>query len=118
MSLVRVRVSAVALIAVIVSAQAGLCFAADHHAICPVMQHDCDKAARLTQCCFGEQRDGSNPSGPAASRVQLTAGSTFISLAPLQTVVAPAVQPGARVHTSPTRGTPPDLPTLFATLLI
>jgi hypothetical protein len=114
----RASLSAVALVAAILSASGTLLAAADHHPVCAAKHHDCGRAPTIGSCCCGDQGRASDGSVPAEPRVQLVTGLSFVSIAPLPTVIDLQSAATARVQTSPPRGVRPDLPTLFATLLI
>lgn len=114
----RTRLSAVALVAALLSASGTLLAAADYHPVCVAKHHDCGTAPTIGSCCCGDQSRASDVSVPAEPRVQAVTGLSFVSLAPLPIVIT--LQPAAStgVQTSPPRGAPPDLTTLFATFRI
>ena len=114
----RTRLSAVALVAAILSASGALLAAADVHPVCVSKHHDCGTAPTIGSCCCGDQGRASDESVPAKPRVQAITGLSFVSLAPLPIVINLQSAATTAIQTSPPRGAPPDLPTRFGALLI
>jgi hypothetical protein len=93
-------------------------FAGSIHPVCTVKHHDCGEAASIRPCCCGDQDGSSDQSGPVESKAQVTAPATSV-LADLTLVTQPDVlAPFFRLYSGTTRAAPPDLLTLFATLLL
>jgi len=115
-SSVQRKLSAIALIAAVVTTMGASLIAAQHEA-CATKHHACDDTARIAQCCCGHASDASDQSGPVESRVQLTADPSPLPIALTAGTFADAGT-SLQVHTSPPSVCPPDLPTRFATLLI
>jgi hypothetical protein len=114
----RRALSALALIISVIGTAAVPAFAGLGHPVCTLKHHDCGQAARIGPCCCGDQGDASNPTGPVESHVTLHAPMT---MAPADLASTPALADSrhlVRPHTGPARAAPPDLPTLFASLLI
>jgi hypothetical protein len=88
------------------------------HPICVSKHHDCGTTARFVECCCGDQSSASDQGGPVQSRQQLLVKLTADPGVLVDLAVSESFRIAARPETSPPRAHAPDLPTLFATLLI
>lgn len=118
MKTTRANLSAVVLIAAVISLTGLPALASQTQPACATQHHDCGTATQIAHCCCHNQGDGSTQGGPVEAKVQVNPNLT-VALA----VFAPidCSHPHgtiARPLTSPPRANPLDLPTLFASLLI
>ena len=116
----RVRLTAIAIAAAVLTAGAGSLFTTGmvHHP-CLAHHHDCSTTARLTGCCGLEQGDRSNEAIPTTSKTQvaqpIAEDSTVVSCVRL---IVPDLFQHARALSTAPRSSLPDLITLFGTFLI
>ena len=85
---------------------------------CATTHHDCDKTTTIRSCCCDSAADASREGGPVEARVQVSADTSAVPVVLAAATLSDATHLSVRVHTSPPRSAPPDLPTLFASLLI
>ena len=105
----RDRAFAFGLAASVLLTSAGTLLTAEPGAACRARHHDCGQTSTITQCCCGgEQGSASSQSGFVVPRVEVSASLTVVWVAPIQTTVDAAPHASVPVHTSPTRGAPPD----------
>jgi len=116
-STLRVRLSALAIIAVIVVTNGAVLFAAEQHDACAMVHHDCERTPTIRPCCC-DGHTSSNQGAPVESRVQVGADVSAVPLVLASVTPTDAHHLSVHVHTSPPRIVPLDLPTLFAALLI
>jgi hypothetical protein len=114
----RVRLSVVALIASLLATTGGAVFAQALHPVCVARQHDCGKTTTIAQCCCGDSGAAQNEGTPVQTRMDIRAD--FSQAQAVTSDVQVATTPHALIHvqTSPPRLSRLDLPTLFASLLI
>jgi len=113
----RSRLSALVLMAAIVIGTAGTPAAAARPMSCVNTLHDCGAAAAVASCCC-HRDDGQQAPARTEGRTQLAPDLSIpCAVLPVVSIVAPSATPAA-VHGLPLRGSPPDLLTLYATLLI
>jgi hypothetical protein len=96
----------------------GSLFAQQLHDICAAQQHHCGETARITQCCCGDQSLARHEATPVQVRVEERVDLTPIAEVPNVRLATVPSTAGTVAQTSPPRLKHPDLPTLFATLLI
>jgi hypothetical protein len=116
---VRTRLSAIAIVAVMLIAGAAPLFANEAaHRPCLAHHRDCTKSTRLTGCCDFGQGDRSNEVTPATgkARIDQTVVGAMAVASPL--LALPDLLRRARALTTSPRSSPPDLITLFRTFLI
>jgi len=114
----RAKWSAVVLMVTAISVIAAPAFAAQGHPDCAAKQHDCGKASRIVSCCCDGRGESSTPSGPVELRAHVTPNLT-VTPAVIATSDCPRLPAATtEIRTSPPRTAPPDLPTLFASLLL
>ncbi|MBI3399802.1 MAG: hypothetical protein HY048_00155 [Acidobacteria bacterium] len=119
MSQGRIKLSAVAIVTAIIAANsAALLSFAHRDAVCATMQHACDRTPSIRPCCCDPQGEDSHHNGPTESRVQVGADTSAVPVVVTAVALHEPAHNTARPHTSPPRTAPPDLPTLFARLLI
>lgn len=110
--------SAIVLLAAVITSAGSGVLAAHVHPACAAHRHECGKSATITKCCCGDQDAARTDSTPVQPRVEVR---TVICATPaLPHVVRIALAPLAlsRVHTSPPNRCSIDFLTLFATFLI
>jgi hypothetical protein len=115
----RARLSGIAIVAAMLVTAAAPLLACEPAPPCAAHHHDCSKTAQLKDRCCIDQGDRSNEATPAAGKTQIaqpiadaTAVLTSASLA------LPALLRHAYALTTAPCSSPPDLITLFGTLLI
>lgn len=114
----RTRLTALAIIAAVLTVAAAPALAAQAHPVCTAKHHGCGQTATLIRCCCGEPGQPSTQSGPVQSPVQVGVDVSAIA-DPFP--IAPATDGAeaiAHPRAFPPGAPPPDLLTLFATLLI
>ena len=84
---------------------------------CVARTHDCGERPLATSCCCGRHQDRSTPA-TLDNRAPLASDVSSANLAAAVLFVVPMPAFAGTVHTAPLRGSPPDLSTLYATLLI
>jgi hypothetical protein len=104
-------------VAVMAATNASALLAWQPHDDCPMSQQECPRTPTIGPCCCDGQ-NSSNQGAPIESRVLVVANLSAVSLPLAISGIADSPQLFVRVHTSPPRAVPLDLPTLFATLLI
>ena len=114
----RSRLSTAILLTAIFSTATVPAFAGERHVVCVAKQHDCGKAATISQCCCGDAGDSSNANGPVESRIQIAPNVATTNLPTVVPFSATLALSLVRAAASPPRAGPVDLPTLFASLLI
>jgi len=92
-------------------------FAGRVHPVCTAKHHDCAKAPTIRPCCCRAQDNSSDQGRPIESNVQLPRPSMPV-VADLFGVPDDLFRPFVRAYSAATRAASPDLPTLFASLLI
>jgi hypothetical protein len=110
--------SAIVLVAAVITSAGSAVLAAHVHPACAAHQHECGKSATIAKCCCGDQDAARTDSTPVQPRVEVR---TDICATPaLPHVVQIALAPLALscVHTSPPNLCLIDFPTLFGTFLI
>jgi hypothetical protein len=115
-TLTRVKLSALVLVAVVIGLAGAPLVAETRH--CDQKPHDCGKVTRIAPCCCGDHGDASNQGGPVETGVQINPGVHVIPALFSSVDFSHQDRTIARLDTSPPRGSPLDLPTLFASLLI
>jgi len=110
--------SAVALVAALLSASGALLAAADRHPVCVAKDHDCGTAPTVGSCCCGDEAADRDDGTLAQPRVEVRVDLAATPEPPHVVHIAPAPQALSPVRTSPPRLCLLDLPTLFATFLI
>jgi hypothetical protein len=116
-SVLRLKCSAFLVVAVMAATNASALLAWQPHDDCPMSQQECPRIPTIRPCCCDGQ-NSSNQGAPIESRVLVGANLSAVSLPPAISSLVDSPQLFVRVHTSPPRAVPLDLPTLFATLLI
>ena len=115
----HVRLTAIAIVAELLTAGAGLLFATGVHHACLTHHHDCGTTTRLTGCCGLERGDRSDEAIPTTSKAQVAQpvadGAMAVRCAHL---IVPDLVGHARALPTTPRSSPPDLITLFGTFLI
>lgn len=100
------------------TATVGPGLAAQAHPVCATKHHGCGRAATLVKGCCGEQGQAGDQNGPVQTRVQVVVD---LAAVPVLVVIPYSFDVAGRIDRpracSP-GATPPDLVTLFATLLI
>jgi hypothetical protein len=116
----RLKSAALSLATAIVVLSGGAVFAQGDHPYCSARQHACDKAARISACCCGDQDASWTDSAPVQSRVEARADTTTTPAAPPfargRSITPVPIAP--RISPSPPGWCLIDFPTLFASLLI
>lgn len=110
--------SAIVLIAAVITATGASAFAGQGHPTCATHQHECGKTAKILKCCFSDEGSAWTDSTPVEPRVEVRADLSATPALPHVVHIAPAPQALSPVQTSPPRLCLLDLPTLFATFLI
>lgn len=114
----RARLSAIAIVAALVTGAAPLMGNPSVHRVCLTEHHDCGTAQLKGRCCL-EPGDRSDDATPAAGKTQIAQpvadGTVAVSSAPF---ALPDLLRPARALTTAPRSSPPDLITLFGAFLI
>lgn len=115
---VRCGLPVLAMIIAIIGTATLPAFAAAVHPVCAAKQHDCGKTPSISQCCCGDQSNGSDQSAPIPGKASVNV--TFIPVAPIFAAAAAPNPEGIliRERASSPRAAPVDFPTLFASLLL
>jgi hypothetical protein len=92
-------------------------FATPAHERCVSRHHTCGATERVASCCCGHESDRSTPATTETRTSPTPDIGAATAILPLIALVSPAIVV-APVQTAPLRGSSPDLPTLYATLLI
>lgn len=117
-SCLRPKLSALVVIAAILAAAGAPLLAAPAHPACASRDHGCGRAATLAKCCCGEQGPASDQGAPIQTRVQVAVDLAAVPALVAAPVMSDAAERIVRPRAFPPGATPPDLVTLFATLLI
>ncbi len=117
-AVLRTRLAALAIIVAVVTATTGSALAAQAHPTCVTKHHGCGRTASLTTCCCGESGQRSDQSAPVTPRAQVVADFHATPVSLVAPVSASPAERIVRPRAFPPGATPPDLLSLFATLLI
>jgi hypothetical protein len=115
----HIRLTAIAIVAAVITAGAGSLFANGVHHACLAHHHDCSTTARLTGCCGLEQGDRSNEAIPTTGKTQVAqpVADDTIVVGCAELIVPDLLRHGRALSTA-SRLSHPDLITLFGTFLI
>jgi len=85
---------------------------------CPMQHDECERTAKIIECCCGHASDASHQGGPIESPVQLTADRSTLPVALAVGAFTDISGTSLRFHSAPPSVSPPDFATRFAPLLI
>ena len=117
-TLLRMRLAALSVVAVMIATTGGSVFVQAMHSVCVAKQHDCAETATISSCCCNEQDTTRTDATPVQSRVEVHVDLLATPVLPNVVPIAPAPQGLGPVQTSPPRLCLLDLPTLFSSFLI
>lgn len=117
-TLLRTRLATIFLLAAVLTATAAPLLAASARPVCSMKHHACGHRAEAGRCCCVIRSDGPAQNGPVEARVELRVD--LVAIRVVNAADAPSA-PAARLdhpRAFPPGAAPPDLVTLFSTLLI
>ena len=114
----RTMLSAIVLVAAVITSAGAAVLAAHVHPACAAHRHECSKSATIAKCCCGDQDAARTDSTPVQSRVEVRTDMCATPALPHAVQITAAASVLSPVHTSPPYLCLIDLPTLFATFLI
>jgi hypothetical protein len=113
----RPKLATSVLMATLVVGPIGASMAAHAHATCVIAMPYCGEAATAASCCLGHRGDRSSPA-ILEGRTPSTPDLSTARAVPPVLCIAPRALPVSAVNIVQLRGSPPDFPTFYGTLLI